>query len=86
MREIVEQKGRTDVPGAAGRTTHPFGLRMPCLEAIEKLSAPLVETIGVPPQQALVSARPDMLETVVTANPISARALKVPLAGGPVVL
>lgn len=72
MRGVVEQKGRTDIPGAAGRTTHPFGQRMPCLEAIKEGSAPLVETIGVPPQQASVSERPGMLETIVTANPISA--------------
>lgn len=72
MLGAVKQKGRTDIPEAAGRTTHPFGLRMPCLEATKERSAPLVETIGVPPQRELGSERPFVLETIVTANPISA--------------
>lgn len=66
-------EGRIDIPGAAGRTTHPFDLKMPCLEAIKERRALVVDTIGVPPQQLLLfEARPDVLETMVSANSISA--------------
>ena len=70
--EGVKREGRADIPGAAGRTTHPFGLKMPCLEAIQERSALLVDTIGVPPQQPLLSGRPGVLGTMVSADSISA--------------
>lgn len=70
--ESVQRKGGSDVPGAAGRTTHPFDLEMPCLQAIRDNNALLVGPIGVPPQEALVCERPGVLELMVSTISISA--------------
>lgn len=70
--ESAQREGGSDVPGAAGRTTHPFDLEMPCLQATQDNNALLVGSIGVPPQEAFVCERPGVLVLMVSTISISA--------------